>query len=558
MIVAYLGNYRRPWSTETHIAASLEAEGHTVIRVQEDGRADPWPEALVAARRAHMFMWTRTWGAHPASASAALAEMRAEGIPTVSFHLDRYIGLDREAQIRDGDPFWATEWVFTADGGNQAAFAAYGVNHHWLPPAVHDAECVQGRPDRRRFPHEVVFVGSHPYPHAEWRPYRDEVIRRCEQHYGHRFTVWPKNNTPIRGKDLASLYASAKVVVGDSCLSGGATHYWSDRIPETLGRGGALVHPDVEGLADWYTHGVDLLTYPQGEFDRLIEYVDLLLADGDVRTRMAANGQAKVAGRDTYRHRMVSVLGTVFADQAPRDVPVPDRQHRARHRGNPRPRMFTVRDGHPTDSQVVDEVWRDDQYGITRAAVAGKVVVDVGANIGAFTVLAAELGAAQVHAYEPEPSNHRLLLANTLNLPAVVPFDAALGDRDGFINLAPGPGGTHGGGSHVTDGDGTRVRMFDVADAFDMLGPIGLLKLDCEGGEYAIVARLADTGLLARVESIVGEWHGPVMPHLADRWPDNDAFLASWGYWVGYLADYGHLELHGHPRAGGVFKWRRF
>lgn len=39
-------------------------------------------------------------------------------------------------------------------------------------------------------------------------------------------------------------------MIGDSCFAGSpkGAYYWSDRIPETLGRGGFLIHPYVDGL----------------------------------------------------------------------------------------------------------------------------------------------------------------------------------------------------------------------------------------------------------------------------------------------------------------------
>ena len=314
-VVAYRGNFQpgvpNPWSTETHVAQALEALGHTVVRLQEDKTT--WPECVAAGRAAGMFLWQRTWDIDPDGGHRALHALADHGVPTVSFHLDLYIGLERERQL-ETDPFWRTQFVFTADGGHEAEFKAYGVvNHHWLPPAIAEEELGPGVPDRRRFPHPVVFVGSHPYPHPSWRPYRDQLIRTLRQRYRRNFAVWPQHRRPIRGKDLASLYASAAVVVGDSCLAGQVPGYWSDRIPESLGRGAFLIHPEVPGLGDWYRDGEDLVTYPVGDFDRLCGLVDQYLADPAGAARIATGGAATVAGRDTYRHRMQAVLGVLEA-----------------------------------------------------------------------------------------------------------------------------------------------------------------------------------------------------------------------------------------------------
>ncbi len=42
----------------------------------------------------------------------------------------------------------------------------------------------------------------------------------------------------------------------------------------------------------------------------------------------------------------------------------------------------------------------------------GDLFVDVGANIGSYTILAASVRKAEVIAFEPDPGTHRLLMAN--------------------------------------------------------------------------------------------------------------------------------------------------
>lgn len=317
LTVAYRGNFQpgvpHPWSTETHVASALEALGHRVVRLQENRVS--WADCEAAGRSADMFLWQRTWDIDPDGGHRALAALKAAGVPTVSFHLDLYVGLNREAGLKT-DPFWRTRFVFTADGGNDDVFTGLGINHCWLPPAVAEEECVPVLADRRRFPHQVVFVGSHPYPHPEWRPYRSRMIGQLRGQYRNRFKVWPDRGRPIRGADLATLYASAIVVVGDSCLAGRVFRYWSDRVPETLGRGGFLIHPEVPGMDDWYVHGRDLVTYPVGDWDALRKQIDYFLGRPEERNAIAAQGRATVLARDTYRHRMAAVLDVVAGSRS--------------------------------------------------------------------------------------------------------------------------------------------------------------------------------------------------------------------------------------------------
>lgn len=307
MHVGYVGNFRHSFCTEVHVKCSLEELGHRVTPLQEDGVNWVALPRLARSRRFDLLLWTRTWSTDGRRALTALAEIQRHGIHTASFHLDRWWGLDREYQVMS-EPFFRTELVVTADGGHEFEWGRVGVNHRWLPPGVFGAECVQRAPRPDRFPHDIVFVGSHPYPHKEWAQHRTAMIERIERRYRGRFKVWPERGRPLRGEELGILYASAKIVLGDSCLAGSQERYWSDRIPETLGRGGFLIHPDVRGLDEWYRNGVELVTYPLDDLDTLEALVEHYLNHEDERRAIAEQGRATTLARDTYVHRMSTLL----------------------------------------------------------------------------------------------------------------------------------------------------------------------------------------------------------------------------------------------------------
>lgn len=559
LTVAYVGNFTRPWCTEVHVAASLEALGHNVMRLQENHvnwRALP---ALVAGRRAHLLLWTRTWGADPDEAVTALDRLRAAGVPSASFHLDRWWGLDREYQVTS-DPFFRTDVVFSPDGGSAERWEEAGIRHVWLPPGVYEAEACPGTPARRVFPHDVVFVGTHPYPHREWAPVRARMLDFLAERYGERFKVWPEPGAPIRGARLASLYASARVVVGDSCLVPPVAAYWSDRVPETLGRGGYLVHPHVSGIEEWYP---DLPTFPVGDHDVLGELIDRALDDDELRRRTIEKNQALVLARDTYRHRMASVIehverlvGLGTGDVAHVAGPVEVRHGPSRQRGR-----FDLAQG-DSDGVAVREVWTDDTYQLDRGQVAGGTVIDVGANVGAFSVLAARMGAARVLAYEPQPAACRRLLANAdLNAVAarVEAHDVAVMDEPGKVYVEGDGGGAHIEFGRPMPADYEPARWVEAVGINDVLRDAGdtlLLKIDCEGAEYPIIDGL-DVGLLQTVRRIVMEFHGPGMPHLTHL-NDDGRHEERWGAMVAKLAGSGRVRIFGRPMVGGLLWWERF
>jgi hypothetical protein len=310
--VAYVGNFRPAHSTENHVAEAFErAAGCDVIRLQED---DPEAWRLLRFLSVDLVVWTHTWSFDVAAPSLdSLRDQRERGVPVVGFHLDRLWGLDRERLIRSHPFFSATTMLVTADGGHDADWAEVGIDHRWLPPGVSAVEAGElGRP-RSSYAHDVVFVGSHAGYHHEW-PWRPFLVGRLARRYGRRFRAYPMPGRPaLRGEALADLYRSAKVIVGDSCLAGGVARYWSDRIPETVGRGGYLIHPNAPGLEECFTVGEHLDTFDldddyEGSFARLCDVIDSALGDPDRRERIRQAGRAHVLARHTYDQRVVSIL----------------------------------------------------------------------------------------------------------------------------------------------------------------------------------------------------------------------------------------------------------
>lgn len=326
--IVYLGNFSQSHCTEVHVALALESHGHEVVRMQEGER--DLREIGEATWGADLFLWTRTEDLAAriprADMLAFLAEKRRIGLLTASYHLDLYAGLKRGAGL-ETDPFWRTELVFTPDGGSPEFFRRHGVDHVYLRPGVHGPECVPGTP-RGELAADVVFVGSGSARtlayHPEWT-YRGELLKHLLMRYGRRFVKHggpPENGgrSFIRNAGLNDLYASARVVVGDTLCLGPEdqtaprfthTRYWSDRVYETVGRGGFLIHPRIEGLADEFADSEHLVFYDYGDLDQLGRLIDhWTRPENDAeRRRIAVAGQAMVRSRCTYAHRVAEMLG---------------------------------------------------------------------------------------------------------------------------------------------------------------------------------------------------------------------------------------------------------
>ena len=574
MRIVYRGNFTHPFCTEVHVAWALEELGHKVLRLQEAPGA--WAAASLHRDEFDLFLWTRTWNYEPEVGHRFLASIRGK-IPSASVHLDRYIGLDREAQIRDGDPFWATDMVFTADGGHDDEFDAYGINHFWMPPAMHAPEAVKAYSSSPPA-HDVIFVGSVPYPHAEWQPKRQALLDAMAKAFGDGFAIYPQashgKKRPIRGLALNELYASSKAVIGDSCLvpnldGSPVVRYWSDRVVETMGRGGRLVHPYVEGLERYADHGLTL--FPLGDVEAAVEAVRAVVNDGAEESLIyRSESVGYISEYDTYTVRMKKVLEIVADFQASQQPPVKF-AHMATHVTTgqwcktPLTGQFRLAPGSGC-AEALTEVWQANDYHLPATRWNDSpTVIDIGANIGAFTVLASKLGAS-VMAFEPHPANYEAL-AHNLTLNGVVGCATARVAVYGTLPVEAVVMSGEGGGAFPVNQDPyllpvahemSPVPPVTIGDIYrSMIRPVELLKIDCEGGEYDIIDGMGPAEFAA-TKRIALEFHGPEMPHLTQRLGPLNEHLLRWGAMVAKLAEYGHVKILGHPRRGGLIWWDRY
>lgn len=156
------------------------------------------------------------------------------------------------------------------------------------------------------------------------------------------------------------------------------------------------------------------------------------------------------------------------------------------------------------------------EYG--NLAFAGKTVVDVGAHIGGFSVLAALRGARRVLAFEASAENHAMLAVNCESFPVVECHHAAVWRSDagaGVLHWRRSSDLENTGGGSVIECDSVAGFLLATTEAQEVkgipfddivlgLGTVDLLKIDAEGSEYPI---LLTSRTLDRVREIVGEYH---------------------------------------------------
>lgn len=208
----------------------------------------------------------------------------------------------------------------------------------------------------------------------------------------------------------------------------------------------------------------------------------------------------------------------------------------------PDPRfVLEGREGSPSDGAVVRESWVENVYRVSAADVEGGMVVDLGANIGAFSTFAMSLG-ADVVAVEPEPENRALLERNLAANGAGCSFQVlpvAVTDSRGRVRLDP----AHGG-SRLSEFGLVEVDAVTLADVFDVAGECSVLKVDVEGCEYPLLIG-AGSEVLRRARYITVEF---------DAEPESGLF----GDLVTVLAREFSVEVLGSPDRGGYIYAHRY
>lgn len=170
-----------------------------------------------------------------------------------------------------------------------------------------------------------------------------------------------------------------------------------------------------------------------------------------------------------------------------------------------KPELITIQSHNPkyqflgrpnsTDSVVVREIWCENIYEVFDGDVSDTgIVLDIGANIGAFSVYVASLDPnVRVFAYEPEPHNFDILHENIKRddmMGRILISPIAIADRFGeaLIN-------NDAGNSSIIRplGDTSPCRMIPLQavwlglDGLKRFEFVDVLKIDVEGAEEKIL-----------------------------------------------------------------------
>jgi FkbM family methyltransferase len=199
-----------------------------------------------------------------------------------------------------------------------------------------------------------------------------------------------------------------------------------------------------------------------------------------------------------------------------------------------------------TDRIVIREIFEENVYQVGNDDVLDGTVVDIGGNVGVFSIYAAALGAKRVLAFEPEDDNAEIF---RMNLEAnetdnVELNHVAVAGEDKEFEIYKAQGAT----KRIEFAKNLKVptqkvKAVSINKIMDELDEVAVLKIDCEGGEYDIFEGITIENL-KKIRYITGEFH--------------KASAAAYGKLLAKLSFTHNIHVFGAHDYGGQLYARRY
>lgn len=181
------------------------------------------------------------------------------------------------------------------------------------------------------------------------------------------------------------------------------------------------------------------------------------------------------------------------------------------------------------------------------------IVVDIGSNVGFFSVYCQMFGPKQVISVEPDVENFICLLKNVKSFDNVYCHNFAISNKTGVEPFTYSTNGS--AGSHLSKYDEliqdknckkTNVITLTINDFFEFLkiDRIDYLKMDCEGAELDIFETI-ETSNLNKIKKISLEFHSNEIKEKIVEVLTNNGFTIK-----------KYFYLHNSPEAGMLFAYK--
>jgi len=314
MRIAFIGGFDRLYDEEGK-ARSFEKLGCEVLRVSEVGFDDSslnkikeWsPDVVMSAK----FL------IEPSLRDDLFKHCRDNFIKTAAWHPDLYhygppvAGEQRLAWINNKAGLYAADYVFSPEGGemNDRLYRRLGIKHHTVRQAPFDETVkivnsadVSDLTDKESI--DILFIGSMYQIADQFRP---ALVSFLQSEFNDRFLWLGQTEHQVREERLSTIISKTKIVMGESFYYPG---YWSNRVYETIGRGGFILHPYVPGLEEEFEEGKECVFFDRWNFSDLQNKINYYLdpANEWERKSIVRNGMERVKKDHTLLNRCKQIM----------------------------------------------------------------------------------------------------------------------------------------------------------------------------------------------------------------------------------------------------------
>jgi FkbM family methyltransferase len=199
-----------------------------------------------------------------------------------------------------------------------------------------------------------------------------------------------------------------------------------------------------------------------------------------------------------------------------------------------------------TDRIVIREIFEENVYQMEAKDVEGGIVLDIGANVGMFSIYASLLGAKQVISYEPEDDNGEIFKKNIKanGIENIELRQFAVSSKNETIEIYKSQAASkrieYVGESNCPK---QTVKAVSINDILNALEEVAVLKIDCEWAEYGIFETISQENM-KKLAYITAEFH------------DTDA--KTFGLLIAKLSLTHNIHTIGRYNGGGQIYARRY
>lgn len=177
-----------------------------------------------------------------------------------------------------------------------------------------------------------------------------------------------------------------------------------------------------------------------------------------------------------------------------------------------------------------EEIFIHNTYNALSKEIQDSVIIDIGANVGGFSIFCKELKAKKIYAFEPSHDTYNQLVENTKNFDNILTYNLAVtekSDSEVFMSDASVEADIW---QKKTDNviPTKTITLEDIMSMTSINNKL-VLKIDCEGSEFDILYSTPKE-ILKRFSYIYLEVHNKLNPRYIDKHEELLQYISNLGF----------------------------